>query len=203
MGVTVLRRGNRLRARRVLTAIEVCRERLRVSTDSSPSGARSWRQASHSALYRVRRSRDARSILHGETSHCVGSRRCRASSIVREENNHTRLYKRLDRQSVILERVEQHLGVLGESFAVFVQCWFAVRPKLAAGGEGEEARRSGKARAGQFFRHVAQQFGRGGRFLNELVREAVGSNAEPDTAPASAQNDQLAAIVESPEKPRG
>ena len=120
-----------------------------------------------------------------------------------EESNHTRLYKRLDRQSLILERVEQHLGVLGESFAVFVQCWFAVTPKLAGGGEGEEARRSGKARAKQFFRHVAQQFGCGGRFLSDLVREAVGSDAEPDTAMANAQYDQLAPIVESSEKSHG
>jgi hypothetical protein len=43
---------------------------------------------------------------------------------------------------------------------------------------------------------------RGGRFLNELLREALRSDGEPDPTVAIADNDQLAAIVESPEKSR-
>jgi hypothetical protein len=115
--------------------------------------------------------------------YCV-SKRATESAVVNaalrmlfgEESDTARLFKRLDRMSRTDERVERDLALLGQSFAAFLQYWFAVTPLPSA--DVEKARVLSRSRFQSFTGYVADQFARGNRFLSDLAERALGSDSD-------------------------
>jgi hypothetical protein len=115
--------------------------------------------------------------------YCV-SKRATESAVVNaglrklfgEESDPARLFKRLDRMSQADERIERDLALLGQSFATFVQYWFAVTPLPSA--DVEKARVLSRSRFQSFVSYVSDQFARGSRFLSDLAERALGPDAD-------------------------
>jgi len=93
------------------------------------------------------------------------------------------LYRRLDRLSRTLNKLSRDQDLLNESFAVFVQLWFAHTPRLPE-SERDGAQRYAASRFAQFVEHVAGQFAEGHRFAEDLATTPSGSGepAVPDTS---------------------
>jgi hypothetical protein len=105
-----------------------------------------------------------------------GARHPEKSSGILREGEHVRFFKRLDRMSQPDERIERDLALLGQSFATFVQYWFAVTPLPSA--DVEKARLLSRSRFQSFAGYVSDQFARGSRFLSDLAERALGPDAD-------------------------
>ncbi len=89
----------------------------------------------------------------------------------------TLLLRRLDRLGRFASRIHRDLELLSEAFGLWVRMWLAVTPPVA-----DAARRSVRAasegRYRQFVTHLAERFGRGSRFINDLPQESVAEPSE-------------------------
>jgi hypothetical protein len=92
----------------------------------------------------------------------------------------TLLLRRLDRLGRALARLHRDQQLLSEAFAVFLRVWFAHTPAVVE-EEKAAARATAEARYKQFVEHVAARFSRGHRFLDDLPKELIASDAELDS----------------------
>jgi hypothetical protein len=93
------------------------------------------------------------------------------------------LLRRLDRLGRAVARDHRDLELLSEAFAVFVRMWFAHAPRVREEAK-RDARELAETRYKQFVQHVAQEFSGGRRFLDDLPRESIASDAELDSIAA-------------------
>src|SRR5579859_5299145 len=89
----------------------------------------------------------------------------------------TLLLRRLDRLGRALDRDHRDIELLSEAFAVFVRVWFAHTPTVPEDGK-KLARTTAESSYRQFVEHVIEQFSGGRRFLDDLPRESIASDAE-------------------------
>jgi hypothetical protein len=94
------------------------------------------------------------------------------------------LLRRLDRLGRAVARDHRDLELLSEAFAVFVRTWFAHAPRIREDAK-REARDLAENRYKQFVQHVVHEFSGGRRFLDDLPRELVASDAELDAIVAT------------------
>jgi hypothetical protein len=94
-------------------------------------------------------------------------------------NDMTLVLRRLDRLGRAGARVHRDVELLSEAFAVFVQLWFAHTPSVPAHAKAD-ARATAESRYKQFVQHITHQFSGGRRFLDDLPRELLASEAELD-----------------------
>ena len=89
----------------------------------------------------------------------------------------TLLFRRLDRLGRAVARIQRDMELLTEAFAIWVRLWFAHTPSIP-----EDAKRGARAlaesRYRQFVEHVADQFGKGARFIDDLPHESIADDAE-------------------------
>jgi predicted DNA-binding protein len=85
-------------------------------------------------------------------------------------SDHTALMRRLDRIERQYVRSRRDTHILAESFAAFVQLWYAYTPELPEDAR-DRARRSSARRYEQFLQLVAERLGHGRPFLDDLAKD--------------------------------
>ena len=108
-------------------------------------------------------------------------------------SDHTLVLRRLDRLGRADERTQRDLELLSWAFGLFMQFWFAHTPTIPADARSA-ARRNAASRYKQFVEHLATEFGRGRRFIDDLPKELLANDRELDAIAAEA--DQAEAIAE-------
>lgn len=93
-------------------------------------------------------------------------------------SDQTALMRRLDRIERQYVRARRDMHILAESFATFVNLWYAYTPELPDEARAR-ARRSAARRYEHFLQLVAERLGRGRPFIDDLA-----SDFEPECVPA-------------------
>ena len=85
------------------------------------------------------------------------------------DHNWDVLYRRLDRHTRALVRLQRDQDIMLEAFAVYVQLWFAHTPALP-GSQQDAAKREAWERFQKYSSYVAAQVAGGKRFVDDLAR---------------------------------
>jgi hypothetical protein len=93
--------------------------------------------------------------------------------------------RRLDRHGRALARLHRDQEVLSVAFGEFVRLWFSQTPNLPD-QERQGARTRAEGLYKTFTEHVAEQFGGGQRFIDDLPSETVANDMELDEILAKA-----------------
>jgi hypothetical protein len=102
----------------------------------------------------------------------------------------TLLLRRLDRLGRAAARTQRDLELLSQAFALWLRLWFLQHPSMLHDAK-PLARTNAETFYRQFVERLAQLFGGGKRFLDDLPREFLGDEAElsaiaQDGSPSSA-----------------
>lgn len=98
------------------------------------------------------------------------------------------LYRRLDRVTRALDRADRDVGLLSQSFGMFVRVWLAHTPRIPKESRAA-AVASAEGRYREFLDAVAARITSGKRFLDDLPQDQL---ADPD---------ELAAIAKASSSP--
>jgi hypothetical protein len=94
-----------------------------------------------------------------------------------ETRDHLLVLRRLDRLGRAEERTQRDLELVSAAFGLFLQFWFAHTPTISSDAR-DAARRNAASRYKQFVEHLAEQFGRGRRFIDDLPKELLADDRE-------------------------
>jgi hypothetical protein len=108
----------------------------------------------------------------------------------------TLLFRRLDRLGRAVARLQRDVELQAEAFGVFVRLWFAHTPSVAAEARGA-VQRSAEGRYRQYVQYVAEQFSGGRRFIDDLPREELGPDVDPDAGGEGGEGARAAATPDA------
>jgi predicted DNA-binding protein (UPF0278 family) len=103
--------------------------------------------------------------------------------------------RRLNQQGESLGRVERDLGLSLEMLAVFVRYWLVATPPVPEARRAE-AHARGRQRFGEYLAAIGRRLSEGGRFSDELARQALLDAAVPAAAAVEADSQALAQSLE-------
>lgn len=115
-----------------------------------------------------------------------------------ETRDHLLVLRRLDRLGRAEERTQRDLELVSAAFGLFLQFWFAHTPTITADAR-DSARRSAASRYKQFVDHLAEQFGRGRRFIDDLPKEFLSDDRELEAIATATE--PVAGFAEAREEP--
>ena len=94
-----------------------------------------------------------------------------------EDKREALFFRRFDRLSRQLGKLEQDLSVMSETLALFIQYELLVKPPLPILDQ-ESAQMQGKARFEQFIKRVADRISSGRTLVNQVIEEVVVSEGD-------------------------